>query len=353
MSDAVDPSAGSASRAEAAGATDRSETGWQARLFARREIGVLLGFVLLLGIMLVSRHDLFLQFEAPFLRWGELSNVLSRVLRQIAPYTIIGIGMTYLIVGGEFDLSVGSVYAVGGISFSILLNDFRLIVPAALAVVLLIGAGVGLANGVIVTKVGVPSLIATIGMLSVLRGIAYYLTGGGSVQTPDLPLIDVFGGGFTLFGVEIAHQVVWSIVLLIVFGLFLQLSRFGFHVYATGDDEEAAQMTGIDTDRVKVINFMLTSILAAFAGVVAISYFGSMFGTAGQGFELAIIAAVVIGGTNLFGGEGTLTGTFVGSLVIGIIPIVLILNGLAVELQEFITGVVIILAVVVDILFRR
>lgn len=351
MSDASEPAA--AGTAAEPAHTDRGPDNWVQRLFARREIGVLLGFVLLVVIMVVTRNDLFIQADLPFFNWDRFSNILSRVLRQIAPYTIIGIGMTYLIIGGEFDLSVGSMYAVGGISFAVLLTDFRLVVPAALAGALLAGALVGATNGVIVTKIGVPSLIATIGMLSALRGVAYYLTGGGSVQTPDLALIDVFGGGFNVVGIEISHQVIWSVVLLIVFGLLLQLTRFGYHVYATGDDEEAAQMTGIDTDRVKMINFVLTGVLAAFAGVVAISYYGSMFGTAGQGFELAIIAAVVIGGTNLFGGEGSLTGTFIGALVIGMIPIVLILNGLPVDLQEFITGVVIIVAVVVDILFRR
>jgi simple sugar transport system permease protein len=104
---------------------------------------------------------------------------------------------------------------------------------------------------------------------------------------------------------------------------------------------------------VKILNFVLTGVLAAFAGVVSISYFGTMFGTAGSGFELLVIAAVVIGGTNLFGGEGTLLGTFLGALVIGVIPVLLVLNGFAVEIQEFLTGVVIIAAVLVDIFIRR
>lgn len=317
------------------------------RVFRRREAGVFLGFVALVVLIAVTRPDIFFD-------WDRMSGITARLLRQITPYLIIGTGMTYLIVGGEFDLSVGSAYAVGGITFAILLTDYRLVMPAALLAVLFIGVTIGLTNGIIVTKVGVPSLIATIGMLSILRGIAFYLTPGGSVQTPQgLGSLDIFGGSVVVAGLEISHQVFWSIVLLVVFGLFLQKSRFGYHVYATGDDAEAAEMTGIDTDRVKIVNFVLTATLATFAGVVAISYFGSMFGTAGTGFELLIIAAVVIGGTNLFGGEGTLTGTFFGTLVIGIIPVLLVLNGLAVEIQEFLTGIVIILAVVVDIIFRR
>jgi ribose/xylose/arabinose/galactoside ABC-type transport system permease subunit len=324
----------------------KGDVGVLDRLFRRREAGVLFGFVVLVALVAITQPDVFFD-------WNRMSGITARLLRQIAPYLIIGIGMTYLIIGGEFDLSVGSMYAVGGISFAILLTDYRLKVLVAVVAVLLIGVIVGLTNGIIVTKIGVPSLITTIGMLSVLRGVAFYLTPGGSVQMPSLGSLEVFGGSFVIAGLEISHQVFWSVGLLLVFGFLLQKTSFGYHVYATGDDADAAEMTGINTDRVKIANFVLTATLAAFAGVVAVSYFGSMFGTAGSGFELLIIAAVVIGGTNLFGGEGTLSGMFLGSLVIGIIPVLLVLNGLAVEIQELLTGVVIILAVVLDILFRQ
>ena len=327
--------------------TIRGDDGVARQILRRREIGVLFGFVVLFGLIGVTRPDILFD-------WNAMSGIISRLFRSVAPYMIIGIGMTYLIVGGEFDLSVGSMYAVGGILFAVLLTQYQLTVLAALVAVLLAGVVIGLANGVIVTKVGVPSLITTIGMLSVLRGIAFYLTPGGSRSIPNgLALIDLFGGSLTIAGVEITHQVFWSLGLLVVFGFVLQRTRFGYRVYAVGDDPEAAGMTGIDTDRVKILNFILTAVLATFAGVVAISYFGSMFGTAGSGFELLIIAAVVIGGTNLFGGEGTLLGMFLGSLVIGVIPVLLVLNGFPVEIQEFLTGVVIILAVVLDIFIRR
>lgn len=327
--------------------TIRGDDGVARQILRRREIGVLFGFVVLFGLIGVTRPDILFD-------WNAMSGIISRLFRSVAPYMIIGIGMTYLIVGGEFDLSVGSMYAVGGILFAVLLTQYQLTVLAALVAVLLAGVVIGLANGVIVTKVGVPSLITTIGMLSVLRGIAFYLTPGGSRSIPNgLALIDLFGGSLTIANVEITHQVFWSLGLLVVFGFVLQRTRFGYRVYAVGDDPEAAGMTGIDTDRVKILNFILTAVLATFAGVVAISYFGSMFGTAGSGFELLIIAAVVIGGTNLFGGEGTLLGMFLGSLVIGVIPVLLVLNGFPVEIQEFLTGVVIILAVVLDIFIRR
>jgi len=327
------------------------------RLLQRRQIGVLAGFLLLFGLIGVTRPDLFFDFESAetlFLNWDDFSNILSRLLRQAAPYVIIGIGMTYLMIGGEFDLSVGAMYGVAGLTFAMLLTEYRLTVPAALLAVLLVGATVGLANGVIVTKIGIPSLITTIGMMSILRGIAYMLTSGGSQQLPeDLALVDLFGGSITVAGVTITYQVFWMVGLLIVFGLILGKTRFGHHVFATGDDESAAGRSGIDTDRVKIANFVITGLVTAFAGILAISYYGSMFGSAGRGFELLIIAAVVIGGTNLFGGEGSISGMFLGSLVIAVIPVVLVLNGISVDIQETLTGVVIISAVMIDIFLRE
>lgn len=317
------------------------------QLLRRREVGVLFAFLVLFGLIGLTRPDLFFS-------WNNLSGIVARLLRQISSYLIIGIGMTYLIISGEFDLSVGSMYAVGAIVFSYLVVDYRLLISVSVVCVLLVGAVVGLTNGVLVTKVGVPSLIATIGMLSLLRGLALYLTPGGSRSVPNLPLIDLFGGSVTLFGtLEIAYPVFWTLGLLIVFAFILNRTVFGYHVYATGDDREAADMTGINTDRVKILSFVLTSVLASFAGILSISYFGTLFATAGQGFELLIIAGVIIGGTNLFGGEGSLLGTFLGSLVIGVIPVLLVINGFPAALTELFTGVVIIVAVALDILIRR
>jgi len=316
------------------------------QLLQKRQIGVLVGFLFLFGLIGVTRPSLFFS-------WNDFSGILSQLLRQAAPYVIIGIGMTYLMIGGEFDLSVGSMYGVAGLTFAMLVSDFRLTVPAALVVVLLLGGVVGLTNGVVVTKVGIPSLITTIGMMSILRGFAYMLTSGGSRQLPEsLGLLDVFGGSVSVAGVEIAYMVFWMLGLVVVFGLLLQWTRFGHHVYATGDDESAANRSGIDTDRVKISNFVITGVVTAIAGVLSIAYFGSMFGSAGRGFELLIIAAVVIGGTNLFGGEGSISGMFLGSLVIAVIPVLLVLNGMSVAFQETLTGAVIIGAVMIDIFLR-
>jgi len=347
MSDDSTPTTADATDASGGAAASNGARALLDRMTERRELGVLFGFLVLFGLIAVTRPDIFFD-------WDRMSQITARLLRRSANYIIIGVGMSYLIIGGEFDLSVGSMFAVGGLLFAVLMEDYALTGIAALGVVLLVAASVGVANGALVTKVGVPSLIATIGMLSVLRGIAFALTPGGSRQVPeDLLVVELFGESITVAGVEITNQVFWAIGLVIVFGLVLQKTKFGYHVYAVGDDPDAAEKTGINTDRVKVVNFVLTAMLAALAGIISISFFGSMFGTAGAGFELLVIAAVIIGGTNLFGGEGTLVGMFLGALVIGVIPVLLVLNGLNIEIQELLTGVVIIVAVVLDIFIRQ
>lgn len=315
------------------------------RFTERRETGVLIAFLVLFGLIAVTRPDI-------FFNWDAMSGITARLLRQVTPFLLIGTGMTYLIIGGEFDLSVGSTFAVGGLLYATLANKYAIPVLAAMLIVLLVSTGIGLTNGVITTKIGVPSLITTIGMLSVLRGVAFFLTPGGSLNAPESYLTGILGGSQTLFGIQVNNQVFYALALLIVFGIILQRTRYGHHVYATGDNEDSARKTGIDTDRIKIVNFVLTAVFAALAGMMAISQFGSMFGTAGRGYELSIIAAVVVGGTDLFGGEGSITGTFLGALVIGIIPVLLLLNGLAIEIQELLTGIVIILAVVLDTIIR-
>lgn len=325
---------------------DLSEHTLVKRISDRREIGVLIAFVVLFSMIAVTRPDI-------FFNWDTMSGITSRLLRQVTPFLIIGVGMTFLIIGGEFDLSVGSMFAVGGLLYATLSNSFGLPVIFAFLLVLVVSMLIGGTNGVISTKIGVPSLITTIGMLSVLRGVAFYLTGGGSLNAPDASLTEFLGGTQTLIGVRVNNQVFYALALLLVFSFILKRTKYGYHVYATGDNEDSALKTGVNTDRIKITNFVLTSVLASLAGIMAISQFGSMFGTAGRGYELSIIAAVVVGGTDLFGGEGSIAGTFLGSLVIGIIPVLLLLNGLAVEIQELLTGVVIILAVVLDMYIRK
>lgn len=320
----------------------------QSKLAARltRETGVLMGLAALIGIAVVTRPDVFFD-------WDSMSATTVRLLRTSSPYILIGVPMTYLIISGEFDLSVGSLYAVCGLLLAVLVGDFHLPIALAVVLVLLAGATVGATNAVLVTRIGVPSLIVTIGMLSVLRGVAYYLTPGGSRSVDSTGVLQLLGGQHEVVGIVVPYQVYWALFAVILFSLVLQHTTFGYHVYATGDDETSAQKSGIDTDRVKTINFVLVGLLTALAGMAGIAYFGSMFGTSGQQYELYVIAGVIIGGTNLFGGEGKVYGTLVGVLIIGIIPILLVLNGVSVEIDELLTGIIIVSVLVLDIVLRE
>lgn len=315
-------------------------------IIERREFSVLVGFGILAMAWAVTRPDIFFNLDSSL-------QIFSRLFRSNAPIFIMGVGTTFLIIGGEFDLSIGSTYAVGGIGLAVLV-DSGVPLVASFLIVLAAGAMIGLTNGIVVTKIGVPSLIATIGMMSILRGTALFLIPGGqqSLEVDHL-LIDILGGSFELAGITITHQILIALLVMFLGGIVLQKTKYGRHVYAVGDDPEAARANGIHVERIKIINFVLSGVTAVFAGMISITFFGAMFGTSGQGFALLVIAAVIIGGTNLFGGVGTMLGSFLGILVIGMIPIVLVLNGYNVEISEALTGVIIIGAVAVDRLLHN
>lgn len=311
-------------------------------LIKRREFGVFVAFLVLLFSIAVTRPDIFFEY-------GTMTNVISRLFRQVSVWVMIGIGMTFLLISGEFDLSVGSIFALGGVFFGMFVTEYQLPVVMSFLTVLAIGALIGATNGVIVTKVGIPSLIVTIGMMSAIRGIAlFYSPDGTRKLSGSNALLDFLGGQHDVSGVLITNQAIIAVVLLVIFGVVLQRTRFGYHVQATGDNTDAAKKTGIQTDRVKILCFVLTGLLAAFAGVTSIAYFGTIYGTSGSDIVLLVIAAVILGGTSLFGGEGTLTGTLVGSLAIGIIPVLLIFNGIEVSVGEFLTGVIIVGVLIID-----
>jgi simple sugar transport system permease protein len=312
--------------------------------FSYRQSWVLTGLVILFVLTTITRPDVILNFE-------NSSGIFTRLLREASVLTIIGVGMTLLMTAGEFDLSVGGVFATGGILFATLVQSVGLPVWMAFVVVLIAGGVIGTTNGLIVTKIGVPSLITTIGMMSIFRGLALLLAPSGTASfNTQTPVTELLGGQYSVVGVPVTNQAIWSIVLVVVGMYILHRTQFGYHLAASGDDPDSAGRTGIDTDMVKIKAFVLTSVLAVFAGMTSISFFDAMFTSAGQGYELLIIAATVIGGTDLFGGDGTVLGMYIGNLLIATIPIFLVLNGFSIEIQQLITGTIIIVAVVGDLL---
>ena len=308
------------------------------RIFGIRELGIF-SALMLICIALTIASPYFLV----------ASNLLN-VSRQMASIAIMAVGMTYLIISRDFDLSVGSTYGLVGIIAGMLVLNLGLDIWVAVPIVLVFGMLVGLFNGTLVAIIGIPSFIVTLGSLSILRGAALILSGGRPVS--DLPpsnFFDVFGGEF--YGVPV--QTLWMVLILSVFGLVLAKTKFGYHVYATGGNARAARLMGINTRRVRIINFMIAGFLAAFGGLMALAFLNTVPPTAGTALELDIISAVVIGGTALAGGTGSILGTFLGAAIMAVVRNGLILLGISAYWQQAAIGTVIVVAVTVDVLSSR
>ncbi len=265
-----------------------------------------------------------------------------------APTAIISVGMAVLLVSGGFDLSVGAVLALSGTVVGILmLNGTSQ--PLAMVLVLFMGVLIGLLNGILVTKVHVNPLVATLGTLSVARGLALVLTEGYSVT--GLP------SSFGKFGSEnfqgIPYMVVVMLIIVLIGDLALRNTRYLRQVYYIGSNESAARVSGIPVDRVRIFTYILTAILAAFSGVLLASRLMAGTPTAANGLELQVLAACVIGGASLTGGEGTVLGAFLGVVFVGMISNAMTMLAVSFNWQMVVTGIVLVAAVALDMLVRR
>lgn len=299
----------------------------------KRETGVLLALVLLVIFFSIATPTFFTSL-----------NMLN-VLRQVSVVGIITLAMTILIIGQEFDLSVGSMYAVIGILVATLFNDGMSIWLASL-VGLLVAAAMGVVNGVLTVTARIPSFIVTLGMMMVYRGVALVLSGGSpaSVRLPET--FYTITGAPRLWGI-IPAPAIWFVLAAVVAYFLLHVTGFGYKVFATGGNKEAARLAGINTNRVKVIGFILTGVAAGLAAIVSLSYLGTATPTQGQGFEMQAIAGAVIGGASLMGGVGSILGGFMGALIMGVVRNGLVLMGVSAYLQELVLGIVVIIAVII------
>lgn len=289
----------------------------------------------------------FLSFASPYFLTTD--NALG-VARAFSLTAIAAIGQTMVIITGGIDLSVGSVLALSGISAGMLLADGWPLAPSVLAG-LIVGVVFGLCNGLLVTLVGLPPFIATLGMLSIGRGLVYILTKGYPVTIPrgeDL-LLQV-GQGYV--GI-VPIPVIIMLGITVVATLFLSKTTLGRYIYAVGGNEEAARLAGIDVVRVKLFVYTTSGLLAAVSGIILLSRLVSAQPSAGIGFELPVIAAAIIGGTSLMGGEGTVLGAVLGAAIIGVLENGMVLLGVNTYAQQAVTGAVVILAVALDIWQKR
>jgi ribose transport system permease protein len=301
-------------------------------------------YVVYLGFVVTFLYFAITQTEY-FLTRSNLTNIAV----QSAPITVMAVGMVFVLCAGEIDLSIGSVVALAALSAAKVLQDYDNWVLAALAG-LGVGALVGLVNGLFVTRLRLPSFLVTLATMGLVAGIARQLTDLQSVPVTNSTFIDVFGGSRPL-GVQV---LIWWTAAVVGGGwLLLRRKRAGAHVLAVGNNAAASRVSGIKVDRVRLMVLVGSATMAALAGIL---YAGRLQGaryTLGETDLMSVIAAVIIGGTSLFGGKGTVVGALIGSLLMSMINNGLVLSGLNVSQQMIVRGVILLVAISLSLRGKR
>ncbi|WP_302199878.1 ABC transporter permease [uncultured Gemmiger sp.] len=297
------------------------------RLYDR--FGVLVVFVLLFAVSCML-SDRFLQ-----------TSNLFNILRQISMFGILSVGMTFVIVSGGIDLSVGSIIALVCVITANMVNDHG-IIPAIL-VALLVGALVGLINGVGIAYGKLQPFIMTLGTM-------YMASGAASIYTNGTPIS--IKGNFSKIGNSMLFNTIplpaiYFIVILIAAYLVMRNTRFGRHVYSIGSNKEATRLAGVDVKKVTLSVYILSGVLAAVTGIIFAAQMASGSPVAGEGYEMNAITAAVVGGTSMSGGKGNLLGTFLGAVIMGILSNIMNLCGVSSYWQTVLTGLILVVAILV------
>lgn len=277
------------------------------------------------------------------------TNNLLTIFSQVSIIAIMAFGMTFVLMIGEIDLSVGSIAALSGLILGLMLS-FGLNGILAVIVALLVGALAGGANGLISAHLRIPTFIVTVATMEIFRGLGYSTTDAKPVQIDDSFILSL--GNAKIFGV-VPVPVVIVVILLIVFHLLLAKTKFGRRAKMAGGNKTSAEYVGINTKSLQIKIFMISGIASAVGGILLTSRLYSAQPNAATGYELDAIAAAVLGGTSLTGGYGTVFGTFIGALIIGVINNGMNLIGLPYFYQQIVKGVIIIVAVYIDVRNKR
>jgi ribose transport system permease protein len=307
-------------------------------LIAVGELGVIAALLLLTAF--------FYALEPAFLS----ARNIRAILQVVSFVGIIAIGQTLLLINGEFDLSVGSIAGLSAVCAAKLMTAAALPVPVALLGGLAVGAGAGLVNGLVVVKLRIPAFIQTLGMLFIGQGLIQVVT-NGAPGYPLPPVVSQIGQMHLVFG--LGWSFVFFVAAALVADFVLRRTVLGRNMYATGGNPEVARLVGIDTDRYKIGAFVTIGALAAIAGMFVMADLASGTTSIGSGWELAVIAGVVVGGVSLFGGAGTLAGGIVGVLLLQVVASGLVVIGVSSNWQQIAVGSIMVLAVGLDIARRR
>jgi simple sugar transport system permease protein len=324
--------------------TPLSRDGWFKKISSVRELGPLT----LLVVLAVVFGILSPEFLSPM----NISNMLA----FIAELGIIALGVTLLMTAGEIDLSVGSVFGAIPVLMFVLYNDGILPFVAAFVVALVMAALVGLINGLLVTKFRISSFIVTIGMLLIVRGVAIYITSGSAqatYQTQSWIKAILIGQLAHIGEFNLGASLLWFLGLAVLAHLLLTSTRFGNWIQATGGNLRAAKGRAVNTDRVKIVLFVLCSVLACFAGIIDALRVQAAYPIGGEGYELEVIAMAVIGGNLLWGGRGTIPGTIIGILLLRAIRNGIIIIGVPGMAYNIFVGIIIIFMMVANSVLSR
>jgi ribose transport system permease protein len=307
------------------------------RVLAIPEVGVL---VPLLGFIL-----LFYSINPGFLK----PDNIAAMVRALSFIGVVAMGETFLLISGAFDLSVGAVAGLGGVVCSALMVWLHWSIAAAVLGGLATGAIVGLVNSFVVLKLGVPAFIATLGMMNVARGICYLITKGYTIY----PLPDAVNSFGTAEPLNTSWSFIIFVIMAVIFAFILGRTSYGRKLYVVGGNPEVARLAGISPAKIQMSGFMLTGMCSALAGMLMMSRIVIGNPTIGIGWEMNVIAGVVIGGVSLFGGSGSIIGAVIGLFIMGVVNNGLVVVKVDPYWQTVAIGVIMITAVAIDVLRRR
>lgn len=294
---------------------------------------------------------IFVFFSVKANNFLSVGNILD-IARATAFIGIVAVAWTYLLIAGELDLSVGSIYGFGTILLGWLVAGVGLNPWPAAALILAYGIAVGLINGMITVYVGVRAFVVTLGMLSLLRGAALAMSGNFPISYPRGLQSAFFAvGGGSLAGIPV--QAIWFAGVTVIGAVILARTKFGFWVYATGGNEAAAREMGIPTSRIRLITFVLVGFACGLIAILQGAWLRSASPSTGIGFELQVIGAVLIGGASLSGGDGNVWGTVVGAVILGMVTNGLVLFGFPPASGLLASGAIIMVAGIIDVVLRR
>lgn len=309
---------------------------WTKAIIAFREFALII-VLLVFGVVMSIASPFFLNKEN-----------LEAILLGLSVEATIAVGMAVLLISGGLDLSIGSTLAFTGVVTGLALNA-GIAAPISILVGLFAALSVGLVNGLLVSKMKINPFITTLGMLITVRGLLLVIAQGRAVL--NLPVSFTVIGQGRLFGIQ--YPIYVMMVLVIIGDMLMRNSRFFRQSYYIGGNEKAARLSGVNVDFVKIVNYCLVALLAGIAGLLITARFGAASVTVGSGLEMRVITATIIGGASLSGGEGSVFGAFLGALFMGVLANALNLLGVDVYWQNLVTGLILIIAVVVDVINER